>query len=182
MIITGDTHGTLDLETLRNYCYNFDVRKEYIVILGDVGVCFHNGLKDELVKKALLDLNSKGILFIDGNHENFDLLNSYEVKEWNGGKVHFIEDNIIHLMRGQVFEIDNKRIFTFGGGNSIDKQWRIEGRIWWKEEMPSKEEYEEGLLNLERVENKVDYIFTHTAPREVCKRMVNKMYSGEEEL
>lgn len=46
------------------------------------GVCFHNGLKDELVRKALLDLNSKGILFIDGNHENFDLLNSYEVKEW----------------------------------------------------------------------------------------------------
>ena len=126
MIITGDTHGTLDLETLRHYCYNFDVRKEYIVILGDVGVCFHNGLKDELVRKALLDLNSKGILFIDGNHENFDLLNSYEVKEWNGGKVHFIEDKIIHLMRGQVFEIDNKRIFTFGDGNSIDKQWRIE--------------------------------------------------------
>ena len=32
MIITGDTNGTL-----RHYCYNFDVRKEYIVILGDVG-------------------------------------------------------------------------------------------------------------------------------------------------
>lgn len=29
-------------------------------------------------------------------------------------------------MRGQVFEIDGKRIFTFGDGNSIDKQWRIE--------------------------------------------------------
>ena len=96
-------------------------------------------------------MNSKGILFIDGNHENFDLLNSYEIKEWNGG-------------------------------NSIDKQWRIEGRSWWKEEMPSKEEYEEGLYNLERVGNKVDYIFTHTAPREICKRMVKKMYSGEEEL
>ena len=40
MIITGDTHGTLDLETLRNYCYNFDVRKEYILILGDVGYAF----------------------------------------------------------------------------------------------------------------------------------------------
>ena len=182
MIITGDTHGTLDLDTLRTYCTNFDVREQYIVILGDVGVCFHNGLKDEIVRNALLDLNSKGILFIDGNHENFDLLNSYEVKEWNGGKVHFIEDNIIHLMRGQIFEIEGKKIFTFGGGNSIDKQWRIEGRSWWKEEMPSKEEYEEGLLNLEKVGNKVDYIFTHTAPREICKRMVKKMYSGEEEL
>ena len=107
MIITGDTHGTLDLETLRNYCYNFDVRKEYIVILGDVGVCFHGGIKDERVREELERIPSKGVLFIDGNHENFDLLNSYEVKEWNGGKVHFIDDKIIHLMRGQVFEIDN---------------------------------------------------------------------------
>ena len=182
MIITGDTHGTLDLETLRNYCYNFDVRKEYIVILGDVGVCFHGGIKDERVREELERIPSKGVLFIDGNHENFEILNSYEVEEWNGGKVHKISDKLIHLMRGQVFEIDNKKIFTFGGGNSIDKQWRIEGRSWWKEEMPSKEEYEEGLLNLEKVGNKVDYIFTHTAPREICKRMVQKMYSGEEEL
>ena len=182
MIITGDTHGTLDLETLRNYCYNFDVRKEYIVILGDVGVCFHGGIKDERVREELERIPSKGVLFIDGNHENFDLLNSYEVEEWNGGKVHKISDKLIHLMRGQVYEIEGKKIFTFGGGNSIDKQWRIEGRSWWKEEMPSKEEYEEGLLNLEKVGNKVDYIFTHTAPREICKRMVKKMYSGEEEL
>ena len=182
MIITGDTHGTLDLETLRNYCYNFDVRKEYIVILGDVGVCFHGGIKDEMVREELERIPSKEVLFIDGNHENFEILNSYEVEEWNGGKVHKISDKLIHLMRGQVYEIEGKKIFTFGGGNSIDKQWRIEGRSWWREEMPSKEEYEEGLLNLEKVGNKVDYIFTHTAPREICKRMVKKMYSGEEEL
>lgn len=182
MIITGDTHGTLDLETLRNYCYNFDVRKEYIVILGDVGVCFHGGIKDEMVREELERIPSKWVLFIDGNHENFEILNSYEVEEWNGGKVHKISDKLIHLMRGQVFEIEGKKIFTFGGGFSIDKEYRIEGRSWWKEEMPSKEEYEEGLLNLEKVGNKVDYIFTHTAPREICKRMVRKMYSGEEEL
>lgn len=42
------------------------------------------------------------ILFADGNHEQFDALNSYSVDEWNGGKVHIIEPGIIHLMRGQV--------------------------------------------------------------------------------
>ena len=135
-----------------------------------------------MVREELERIPSKEVLFIDGNHENFEILNSYEVEEWNGGKVHKISDKLIHLMRGQVYEIEGKKIFTFGGGNSIDKQWRIEGRSWWREEMPSKEEYEEGLLNLEKVGNKVDYIFTHTAPREICKRMVKKMYSGEEEL
>lgn len=25
-------------------------------------------------------------LFVDGNHENFDLLNAYPVENWHGGK------------------------------------------------------------------------------------------------
>lgn len=58
---------------------------------------------------------------MDGNHENFKQLNAYDVDIWNGGKVHFIENEIIHLMRGQVFEIDGTRFFTFGGVYSIDK-------------------------------------------------------------
>lgn len=182
MIITGDTHGTFDLAKLKTYCLTHKTDDKYILILGDCGVCFHNGLKDEIIKKALEGLPCKNILFLDGNHENFDLLNSYEVKEWNGGKVHFISDKIIHLMRGQVYEIEKKKWFVFGGGNSIDKQWRIEGRSWWRDEMPSKEEYEEGLNNLEKTGNKVDYILTHTAPYSICRQLVNHMYSGEEEL
>ena len=48
-------------------------------------------------------------VFIDGNHENYDRLSAYPVTEWRGGKVHRIADNILHLMRGQVFEIDGVR-------------------------------------------------------------------------
>lgn len=182
MIITGDTHGLLDLESLKKYCKMHKTENQYIVILGDCGVCFHGGYKDEMVKDELERLPSKGVLWIDGNHENFDILKGYDVKEWKGGKVQYISNKIIHLMRGQVYEIDKKRVFTFGGGLSIDKMYRLEGRSWWKEEMPSKEEYEEGIKNLERVGNRVDYIFTHTAPREICKKLVKNIYPGEEEL
>ena len=41
-----------------------------------------------------------------------------------------ISDSICHLMRGQVFDIDGKTFFTFGGGNSIDKAWRTPGVSW----------------------------------------------------
>ena len=34
------------------------------------------------------------------------------------------------------------------------------------QEMPSKQEYENGLTHLEEVNNQVDYILTHTAPDE----------------
>lgn len=81
MIITGDTHGLLDIEKLKIYSQTHNTTEEYIVILGDVGVCFHGGIKDERVREELERMPSKGVLFIDGNHENFEILNSYEVEE-----------------------------------------------------------------------------------------------------
>ena len=104
------------------------------------------------------------ILFIDGNHENFEPLNSYPVEVWNGGKVHRISYSIIHLMRGQVFMIESKSFFTFGGALSFDKGRRIEGKSWWKEEMPTPEDYKEALINLATVNYDVDYIVSHDCP------------------
>ena len=48
------------------------------------------------------------------------------MEKWHGGKVHKINDSIIHLMRGQVYNIDNNNIFTFGGAASVDKEFRKE--------------------------------------------------------
>ena len=102
------------------------------------------------------------VLFVDGNHENFDLLFSYPISQWNGGKVHIIRSDIIHLMRGQIFELKGNTIFTFGGATSIDKYMRTEGLTWWALEMPTHEELDEGIANLKRYNNKVDYIITHS--------------------
>ena len=111
--ITGDTHGTFDL---RKVVYFFKGREEefsrddYLIICGDVGVCGFMA-SDEAKTRDILRNLPVTVLFVDGNHENFEQLNSYAVETWNGGKVHFIESNIIHLMRGQVFEIDGKKFF-----------------------------------------------------------------------
>lgn len=94
-------------------------------------------------------------------------LMDYPEEEWNGGKVHFIADDIIHLMRGQVYEIAGKKFFTFGGAYSVDRDCRIEGCTWFEEELPSHEEYEEGWRNLEKHDYTVDYVITHTAPSEI---------------
>ena len=74
-------------------------------------------------------------------------------------------------MRGQVFRIEDKTIFTMGGAYSTDKYIRKEGLSWWKEELPTNEEYREATQNLREAGNAVDYIVTHTAPREVIRRM-----------
>ena len=103
-------------------------------------------------------------LFIDGNHENHALLDSYPIEEWHGGKIHKISDSLIHLMRGQIFDIHKKTFFTLGGAESTDKKYREENISWWAREMPSKEEYDEAFANLEKHEGKVDIIMTHCAP------------------
>ena len=74
-------------------------------------------------------------------------------------------------MRGQVYEIDGHTFFTMGGASSIDKAKRIEGVSWWPEEMPSKEELQEGMDNLEKHNFKVDYVLTHCAPEQYLKNM-----------
>jgi hypothetical protein len=67
-------------------------------------------------------------------------------------------------MRGQVFKIDGKRIFTFGGALSFDKARRKEGESWWPAEMPNEAEYLEGVENLKKCSNRVDYVVSHDCP------------------
>lgn len=66
------------------------------------------------------------VLFIDGNHENFDMLNEYPVEYWNGGKIHKISEHTYHLLRGQVFDICGKKFLTIGGADSSDREYREE--------------------------------------------------------
>lgn len=156
--VTGDTHGDLNFKRI------FQARKlgyTHLIICGDFGYIWTGDKKEQ---KQLDYLNKIGVqvLFCDGNHEGFNILNSYPITEMYDGKVHKIRDNIIHLMRGEIYHIDNKSFFVFGGANSTDKEYRVEGKSWWKEEMPSNEEQEYGLYNLNIYGNKVDYIITHT--------------------
>ncbi|MEY9093604.1 metallophosphoesterase family protein [Paenibacillus sp. RC84] len=164
--ITGDIHGTISVGSRLNK-RNFPeqkslTKKDYVIVAGDFGLIWDGSREDQYWLKWLDKEKPFTTLFIDGNHENFDLLEQYPVEIWNGGKVHKINNSVIHLMRGQVFTIENNKFFTFGGAASHDKEYRKEGRSWWRREMPSKDEYEEGLENLNRNNWNVDYVITHT--------------------
>ncbi len=162
IFVTGDTHGLNDSYKLHIFAGEHPelTKDDYMIIAGDFGALWSN---DSLVEslKFYKDLPFT-VLFVDGNHENFDMINSYPVEEWHGGKVHKIKPDIIHLMRGQIFEIEGNTIFTFGGATSIDKFMRREGISWWKQELPTYEELDEGIANLKRCGGKVDYIITHS--------------------
>lgn len=160
--VTGDTHGLQDYYKLHIFAGEHPelTKDDYVIIAGDFGAVWDSKtLAADLKPYTELPFT---VLFVDGNHENFDLLETFPVVEWQGGKVHKLKPDIIHLMRGQVFEIEGKTIFTFGGATSIDKFMRREGLSWWKRELPTYEELDEGIANLKKHNNKVDYIITHS--------------------
>lgn len=183
--LCGDIHGTLDIQKLIDF---FETEKpdtiedRFLIILGDTAICWDDGQHDRKVRDILSALPVSAVLFIDGNHENFDLLEEYPLVKWNGGLVHEIDSGIFHLIRGQVYEIDGKTFFTFGGACSTDKDRRRRGINWWPEERPCEEEYERGLEALEANSFSVDYILTHTAPREVVYELGGDDCQDENEL
>lgn len=169
--ITGDIHGDIDISKLNKKQFPQQsqlTKKDYVIICGDFGLVWNNSNQDKYWQKWL---NNKSFttLFADGNHENFELLNNYPIQMWNGGKVHKISNSIFHLMRGQVFNIDNHKFFTMGGASSTDKEFRKEHISWWKDELPNKLEYKEGLDNLQKNNFKIDYIITHCCSSSLLK-------------
>ena len=167
--ITGDTHG----EQAR-FLYSPEEKlwtaDDVVIVCGDFGFIFNDDFAEN---RFLDDLENRPytLCFVDGNHENFAAINKYPVSEWNGGNVHRIRKNILHLMRGQVFSILGRSFFTFGGGYSIDRYMRQKDVSYWDEEIPSDAEYKEAVGNLKAHDMKVDYIITHTAPKEMVMRM-----------
>lgn len=119
IFITGDTHSDFTRFSIDSFPEQKEMSKDdYVIICGDF--CIWDDSKQERYWLKWLNEKPFTTLFVDGNHSNFDLLKQYPVHDWNGGKVHFIRDSIIHLMRGQVYNIAAKRIFTMGGASSHD--------------------------------------------------------------
>mgnify|MGYP002581973431 FL=1 len=169
IFITGDIHGNHDIYKLSSQCFTIQnklTRSDYVIICGDFGLLWCNSEQDKYWLKWL-DEKPWTTLWIDGNHENFDMLKEYPIEDWHGGKVQKITDNIIHLCRGSIFEIEGKRIFAFGGAESHDKKYRKLGYSVWKEELPSKEEIEFGRKNLEKANWSVDIIISHSLPEHI---------------
>jgi hypothetical protein len=185
--ITGDTHNDFTRFTTDAFPEQMDMSKsDTVIICGDFGGVWNYDGESKTEKWWLKWLNQKPFttVFVDGNHENHLRLAKYPVKKWNGGNVHKIRPSVFHLMRGEVYTIEDKKFFAFGGAASHDirdgildpikdadvikrwkydwaKEFRVLNRTWWKEELPSQKEMDNGFANLEKNDYKVDFIITH---------------------
>lgn len=174
--LTGDTHGVMTrFSTDRFPESHYMTKNDYVIVLGDFGLIWsQKETREERYWLDWLDHKPFTTLFIDGNHENFNRLNKFPMSDMFGSRVGKISNSVFHLFRGEVYSIDNYKIFTFGGGLSVDKAYRIPEISWWKEEYPSQDEMDNALYNLEQNNWEVDYILTHTAPKIKLETLMTK--------
>lgn len=200
--VTGDVHGDwISRLNMNAFPEQKEMTKDdYVIILGDMGIW--DDSKTENYNLDWLEERSFTTLFVDGNHSNFDILDALSVKEWHGGKVSFIRPSVIHLKRGQIFDIEGKKFFAFGGASShyikdgildwfddreLIKKWkkdptklfRIDHVSWWERELPSEEEMQNGIKNLEKHNWKVDYILSHSPSASIIALLGHGLYKQD---
>ena len=120
VLVTGDCHGNFARFEQKHFSEQANMTKDdTVIIAGDFGgVWFGDSRDDETLD--WLERLPFTLAFVCGNHENYDALERYPVDEWHGGRVHRIRPHVLHLMRGQIFELEGCRFFTMGGAKSHD--------------------------------------------------------------
>lgn len=159
IMVLGDTHGNsawVNRVLKRAEFLGCDT----VIQVGDFGMWEH--MDDGEFLNAVSNWSTKRNIefyWIDGNHENFDMLfDKYQSNEqfWP------IRHNLYYIPRGTVWEWEGFTFAGMGGAVSIDRDSRIEGRSWWRQEQIRNEDVQALEDNLGDMW--VDFLFTHDAP------------------
>jgi len=184
--VCGDTHASIDYEKISKF--NTD-ENDILIQLGDWGAIWHNrDNKKGFIKDCKLQIkwSKKNFttLVVPGNHDNYDMINKLNEKEMFGRIVKELVPynpynnkkykSIYILNRGEIYEIDNRKFLALSGALSIDKNYRVEGESYWKNELWNYEEEKRCLENLDKNNWEVDYVISHTCPSSVADIILAK--------
>jgi predicted phosphodiesterase len=162
--ITGDTHS----DFRRFNSKNMTKEISYLIIAGDFGGIWSTNPEDKNENYWLDWLNDKPweTIVCLGNHENYERIYQLPLEQHLGNPMYKVRDKIWIAQHGNVYNIEDMKIFFFGGAESIDKEGRLNRISWWQEEIPSYADYQRGIESLKAVKGEVALVISHTAPTE----------------
>lgn len=153
-VVAGDWHGSFK-QAEKVIRHTHELGLDTIFHVGDFGI-WNNDKPFLNQMHFLLNQWEIEMYFIDGNHENFDML--YEKKILEDG-TRYVRDRITYIPRGYRWEWHGMTFLGLGGAVSIDKDFRVEGRSWWAQEALT----DEDILTAQSG-GPVDVMFTHDSP------------------
>lgn len=177
IFITGDIHGKLDFEKLQPRFFPQGPslsEEDVLLVAGDFGLPVLPAYSE--ADYYLDDLASRkyATLFIDGNHEHFGFLASLKTEYRFEGPVGVLRPNVLHLRRGNVYEIGGFSLFAMGGARGMSN---MAGYGFDSREIPSEREWERAHKSLEERDQRVDYVLTHAAPERFLSHLY-RTYNG----
>ena len=89
--VTGDLHG--EYARFSDPAFRRLKKGDTLIVCGDFGFLWKGGKKEEALLRKI-GKKRYTVLFLDGRHENFELLNAYPVTDWNGGKAQVVSGNL----------------------------------------------------------------------------------------
>ena len=136
--IAGDWHSDSSA-AISALEFSLDNDADFIIQLGDFGI-WSGERGERFLKKVKLEAKKfrVPIFFIDGNHENFNLLYKFPLDGATG--LRKFSDYLYHLPRNYRFSIGGITFHALGGATSLDRLSRVEGVSWWAEEAVTEEE------------------------------------------
>ena len=173
--IKGDVHGVLS--ELTEFIDRFELnKKDTIIVLGDLGLYWDKNNKYANSFINYYEENyTTNILWIDGNHENFDLIE--QLPDEPGTPFKRCSKHIHYIPRGTVFKIDTdngiKTCLACGGADSVDKFKRFKHISWWEQETITDEDINKCINNIK--DTHIDYVFTHCCPQSIFTKYAPKL-------
>jgi hypothetical protein len=187
LLLSGDFHGNavgelsiLTKQYLRSK-YGAEKYKSITahIILGDGGFLWPGNERIDAYNYRVLGHRPFPVFSVIGNHEPMYGIKLPEADAGIGEAVYIVRKKplIAYLKRGKVYRIDGFKFLVMGGALSIDQEYRIPGRSWWKEEYWSEQEKTD-LFELLAHDHEFDYVLAHTGPDSVNFRLFNSLFSG----
>lgn len=139
------------------------------VHVGDFGLDWPGPKRGRYESKLNKHLQSLGLTLVisGGNHDNWATLTNLAVGE--DGTAPYLS-NISILPRGGRTVVEGLTVGGLGGAFSVDAEYRTEGKDWWANEEPTKEEAAALIAD-----GPVDLLITHDAPAGVPLRGAFKL-------
>ena len=170
--ITGDVHRRF--ERIEAFCEKAGTRQQdVLIILGDACVNYYGDEDDFRLKKRLKDIPLT-LFMIHGNHEERpENIDSYELREWRGGKVYSEKEfpNLLFAKDGEIFDLDGRKTIVIGGAFSVDRNYRISHSLpWFPDEQADNMKKLETERKLDEAGWQIDTVLSHTVPEKYVPR------------
>ena len=188
LFVTGDTHGGLDMSKLNSRHFKCDglTKDDILVIMGDAGFVWCDSATERFWQKFLNDKPWTTFCVL-GNHENYDVIEQLPTTTFGGEMCWKVSDSIYYAMSGKVYNLCGKNCLVVNGADSHDifidgKRYRTPHVSWWEQEQITEEDVEVAKINLQKYNNTVDFVFSHTGGVDTCNFLGYKPTISDERL